>query len=410
MLTNRFTVVLQTMQFLKNATILTFLTLSAFIMYLAIYTRFIRLNDMRIGLHNLFKQKYSVEDWNAALTALPGDTTNRRRVRVLYWTAKLGNADWGYTSKLSKHCPHLSALCEFTANHSLFATSDALLFHMRSALNIPRNRRRPPNQKWIFAIRETPFHTHVNLKKIQGLFNTTMTFRVESDIKWTSGSYSKIPTGSQSQHNCSHNYADGKTKMTAWFVGNCATQSRREVYVRELQKHTEVHVYGNCGPYKCPRSRQEYCYHEVMEKNYKFYLSFENSLCADYITEKLWLALTVYVIPVVLGGGNYSAMLPPHSYIDVKDFASPKDLAIYLKKLDGNDTLYNEYFAWKNKYTAYQTRNTHPQFACSICRHVYDKQHVVERLVDVESFWSPAKHCTRPQSYYKGVLSQLGGQ
>ena len=99
-------------------------------------------------------------------------------------------------------------------------------------------------------------------------------------------------------------------------------------------------MYGNCGPYKCPRSRQEYCYHEVMEKNYKLYLSFENSLCADYITEKRWLALTVYVIPVVLGGGNYYAMLPPHSYIDVKDFASPKDLAIYLKKLDGNDTLY----------------------------------------------------------------------
>ncbi len=37
-------------------------------------------------------------------------------------------------------------------------------------------------------------------------------------------------------------------KLVAWFVGNCKTQSKRELYVKELQKYIDVDVYGNCGP------------------------------------------------------------------------------------------------------------------------------------------------------------------
>ena len=40
------------------------------------------------------------------------------------------------------------------------------------------------------------------------------------------------------------------------------------------------------------------------------------------------------VVPVVLGGANYSALgAPPHSYVDSADFASPKQLAHFLKLL-----------------------------------------------------------------------------
>ena len=39
-----------------------------------------------------------------------------------------------------------------------------------------------------------------------------------------------------------------------------------------------------------------------MLRKYKFYLSFENALCQDYITEKFFLALHSGVIPIAYGG------------------------------------------------------------------------------------------------------------
>lgn len=61
---------------------------------------------------------------------------------------------------------------------------------------------------------------------------------------------------------------------------------------------------------------------EMLEKDYKFYLAFENSLCRDYITEKFYLALLYNVVPVVYGGANYTNLAPKKSFIDIRDFKS----------------------------------------------------------------------------------------
>jgi hypothetical protein len=62
-------------------------------------------------------------------------------------------------------------------------------------------------------------------------------------------------------------------------------------------------------------------------QTYKFYLSFENSVCDDYVTEKYFNILKYNVIPVTFSGVNFSAIgAPPHSSINVLDFGSPKKL------------------------------------------------------------------------------------
>lgn len=78
-----------------------------------------------------------------------------------------------------------------------------------------------------------------------------------------------------------------KNKEVAWLVSNCQAKSGRLDYVKELSKYIGVDIYGLCGNDRtCPRSRD--CFKDVIEPQYYFYLSFENSLCQDYVTEKLY--------------------------------------------------------------------------------------------------------------------------
>ena len=69
---------------------------------------------------------------------------------------------------------------------------------------------------------------------------------------------------------------------------------------------------------------------------YPFYLSFENSLCKNYITRRFWDPIVGghnYQIPVVIGGTSLeenSSIAPPNSFIHVKNFSSPKMLADHM--------------------------------------------------------------------------------
>jgi len=85
-----------------------------------------------------------------------------------------------------------------------------------------------------------------------------------------------------------YNYAAGKTRMVAWFVSNCGANNRRWEFMQELRRHVPVDVYGDCtNGFKCARTEQKTC-DELLSREYKFYLSFENSNCQYYITEKFF--------------------------------------------------------------------------------------------------------------------------
>ncbi|CAL4098692.1 unnamed protein product, partial [Meganyctiphanes norvegica] len=110
-----------------------------------------------------------------------------------------------------------------------------------------------------------------------------------------------------------------------------------------LAAHMSIDIYGKCGYLECPRKDQSGCY-EMLERDYKFYMAFENSICNDYITEKFFSILQYNVVPVVYGGGDYARHAPPDSYINALDFDTAKELAEYLLYLDKNDTAYAKYF------------------------------------------------------------------
>ncbi|CAH8875251.1 unnamed protein product [Trichobilharzia szidati] len=151
-----------------------------------------------------------------------------------------------------------------------------------------------------------------------------------------------------------------------------------------------VDIYGECGSKKCPRLSEESCF-KILREKYKFYLSFENSLCKYYVTEKFYRnALQNDIIPIVMGASieEYQALAPPHSFIHVDQFESPKELAEYLRYLDRNNTAYNEYFAWRGHG---EVSNWHGEPQCEICLLAHTIQHVKPHWVsDVSVWWNDA--------------------
>ena len=132
-------------------------------------------------------------------------------------------------------------------------------------------------------------------------------------------------------------------------------------------------------------------------------MAFENSFCRDYITEKVWSRIQGDIVPIVLGGADYGKHLPPHSYINVKDFPSPMHLAEYLHKLDNNDTLYEEYFKWKRDYSCYNgVPNKHA--LCDICRMI-DEKHV-SVIPNINTFWDKDS-CISTADFYHGIMRDI---
>ena len=182
---------------------------------------------------------------------------------------------------------------------------------------------------------------------------------------------------------------------------HCRTDSLREDYIRQLKRHIAVDTYGGCGDLSCPKKRgtaasTEECY-DMIESKYKFYLSFENSLCTDYVTEKFFRVIARQIVPIVYGGADYSRIAPPHSYIDTRQFKDPKQLADYLLVLDKNETLYNEYFAWKDKYDVESGEEIMSLNGfCNLCRKLHkDKENKVYNQLGND--WLLTNQCKAPK-------------
>ncbi|CAL1532557.1 unnamed protein product [Lymnaea stagnalis] len=157
----------------------------------------------------------------------------------------------------------------------------------------------------------------------------------------------------------------------AWFVGHCQTRSNREAYVGRMMPHVDIHIYGACGNRSCGSrgyamgGLKDACL-GLLSKSYKFYLSFENSLCSEYVTEKFFNMFDdIDVVPVVRGGADYDGLFPKGTFINSKHFDSPESLAKHLHRLSRDKEAYISLLSKKNRYKA-----TFPNvsLACQLCK------------------------------------------
>ena len=87
--------------------------------------------------------------------------------------------------------------------------------------------------------------------------------------------------------------------------------------------------------------------------------------------EKFYRPLVNLAVPVVLATKDIRKIAPPHSYIDVRDFKSPRQLAEYLLFLDKNETAYLSYFDLRRDYTVEAGRRSSTDVFCHLCRYMH---------------------------------------
>lgn len=198
-----------------------------------------------------------------------------------------GKQQWymedGQSYFLEEKCP--VNRCSITYNRDERYKADAIVFSNPGSMPYsPPLARRSYDQIWAMSTLEIPQNTQ-SPSKYSHFFNWTMTYRRDSTIVTPYFKFLYYDTPSP-KNKFKENIAAGKTKAVAWMVSNCRlVSSGRMTYARKLAKFINVDIYGRCGTKSCSRSTEKKCM-QMIKNDYKFYLSFENSKCLDYITEK----------------------------------------------------------------------------------------------------------------------------
>ncbi|XP_063230901.1 alpha-(1,3)-fucosyltransferase C-like [Bacillus rossius redtenbacheri] len=339
--------------------------------------------------------------------------SNRDLKKILYWNSFFGYEDYafgfGRAPFVKNNCPVDN--CLVTNRRDVgpnLEDFDAIIFHAWQLGWITKralSARRRPHQRYVFFLLESPSIHRSRLDHLTDFFNWTMTYRRDSDIYRPyslfvpvneSRSYLDLdqmrhPVWADPVNATPVEVPSGKTRLVAWFVSNCRTPGKRELYVQELSKHVQVDVYGKCGSPECPWHKRGECL-----RRYKFYLSFENSLCRDYATEKLFSVMRHDVVPVVYGGADYREVAPPGSYVDTKDFANPERLAEHLKYLDANPREYAKYLSWKRSYAV---RDDVMALAmCKLCAMLNDPSLPPKSYGDIHQWYGGPPVCRYPVS------------
>ncbi|XP_042362978.1 4-galactosyl-N-acetylglucosaminide 3-alpha-L-fucosyltransferase 9-like [Plectropomus leopardus] len=290
----------------------------------------------------------------------PAETQQKDKPILLLWF-------WPENKKFDfQDCKRLFQIdsCHLTDDRSLYSTAHGVLVFHRAIQddlsNLPTSPR-PRFQRWIWFNMDSPTNMR-KIEGIQGLFNLTLSYRKDADIhvRW------RLTL----KRNTDEDFVLPKKERLLCLIvdgDNLLTKSaERYKYYEELIKHIKVDVFH--------RSSAEL----LKAENYfltisscKFYLSFEDPVHRDYITETFNGPLAAGTVPIVMGPPrtNYEDFAPGTSFIHVNDFPHAAALAEFLLSLDKDNETYMRYFNWRQFFTAtrHPVEGSH-EFAHAICQ------------------------------------------
>ncbi|XP_034047776.1 alpha-(1,3)-fucosyltransferase 7 [Thalassophryne amazonica] len=299
--------------------------------------------------------------WTRLQLANPdsGHSNSGRDIVILlwYWPLKMSLSLKGDVCWDLYRIPH----CTLVDQHLFYPAADVVVFHnkeLTQGQKLPFHLPQPSGQRWAWMSLEAPVHNG-KLQKYANIFNLTITYRRDADVTIPYGELLPKEAGEMADE-----APTNKTNLICWVVSNYNSHHRRSQVFKKLKAVVPVKVYGRWAN----RVLTAEALLPTISRCY-FYLSFENSISKDYITEKLWQnAYQARAVPVVLGPpiGDYKAVAPLNSFIHVDNFSSIEALGKHLQQLAGDKKRYSEYFRWRHKwkvklYTDWRER------LCKIC-------------------------------------------
>nr|CAD7456163.1 unnamed protein product [Timema tahoe] len=337
-------------------------------------------------------------------------TSDLKEPVILWWTPFTGEK--GRLKKCGNY------LCYFTEDRNFHhhPLTKAFVFYGSKLdlfdLPLPRN---GPSLDWSLLHEESPKNVPaLSHEALLSLFNYSSTFSRYSHVPLTLQYLYSLESLIEAKYFVpTHvkNQLLSELSPVVYIQSGCNTPSQRDAYVEELMKYIPVDSYGACLQnkklpenllYPSDGTDSDEFLHFI--SRYKFVLAFENAVCEDYISEKLWRPLADW--------------LPnPDSAILISEFESPKKLAHFLKELNNDTPRYESYLGHKlnsatlkitNKklLSALSSRSKEnidwgvnvEQFECYICHRVHIRMKGdIELTVLNESHYS----CPSPSSHDK---------
>ena len=256
---------------------------------------------------------------------------------------------------------------------------------------------RPTHQNWFLRQFNAP-DGNINLLKLyNGLFNGLISYSTNSHVYVPFGQIRTLIQDKESLQN----YAEGKTSLVAWMPESCESDSKRERYVFQLADHLQVDTFGVCGKKVCGDggNQTELCNpKEILGRTHMFYLSFEKKFCYEYITGELWDALRNNMVPVIMAQDDIYEILPEGSFIDIRDFDSPRLLAEHIVKVGKNASAYNAYHEWRESF--YIT-DMEP-WQCALCEMLHTETLDLPVVDNMGEFWS-ADDCSTSDEFFSEI-------
>lgn len=360
--------------------------------------------DIRVPVRHLKTGKFSLKDINDIV--------------LVWWTPFTGNTgsflDCGEARCFVTQDRHFQYHPKFQM--FLFYGSNVDIFD----LPLPKKR----HVLWSLLHEESPKNVpFLSHKKGISLFNYTATFSRFSDVPLTlqyltdiesiTGHHYTVPVNKK-------NYLLEQLSPILYVQSDCDTPLDRDKYVQKLMEYIPIDSYGTCLhnkelPAKLTNPMESFNSEDFLHfvAQYKFTIAFENAVCNDYITEKLWRPVIVGSVPIYLGSPTVEDWLPnQNSAILVSNFSSPKELAAYILEINYDDEKYSAFLSHKegiitNKYFMSQLTSrtwglpdkSHyhyiDAFECKMCleSHQNARGHARKKVANQEEYL-----CPRPKS------------